>query len=116
VTEAVETPIFEVHLPDPPAPSKVERERRAFLRLLPELLKTHRGQYVAIHDEQMVDSGPERLELVLRVQARLKTGIYVRLVDTSERIERVSGPRNYPRSSAELVVEALHESVPKDNP
>lgn len=31
---------------------KFERERRAFFRLLPALLGTHRGQYVAVHDER----------------------------------------------------------------
>lgn len=89
MSEAIATPTFEVHLPDPPQLSKAERERRAFLRLLPELLKTHRGQYVAIHNEQVVDSGPERLELVLRVQARVRAGIHVGLVaDEPEPIYR----------------------------
>jgi hypothetical protein len=87
MSEATETPIFEVRFPEAPMPSKIERERRAFLRLLPDLLKTHRGQYVAVHDEQVVDSGPARLELVMRVQARLRTGIYVGLV--SEQAEPV---------------------------
>lgn len=45
----------------PAAPTKFERERTAFYRLLPELLATHRGQYVAVHGEQVADSGSDRL-------------------------------------------------------
>jgi hypothetical protein len=54
-----------------PPKNKWEREYRAFLRLLPELLKTHRGKYVAIHEEQMVDSGDDRLDLIFRVLAKV---------------------------------------------
>jgi hypothetical protein len=48
-------------------PSKWEREYQAFLHLLPELLKTHRGKFVAIHNEKMVDSDSDELALILRV-------------------------------------------------
>jgi hypothetical protein len=37
------------------------------LRLLPGLLQTHRGQYVAVHDEQVVDSGDDERALASRV-------------------------------------------------
>jgi hypothetical protein len=33
----------------PPQGNKWRREQEAFRRLLPDLLKTHRDQYVAIH-------------------------------------------------------------------
>jgi len=96
VSEAVTTPTFEVHLPEPPGLSKGERERRAFLRLLPELLRTHRGQYVAIHGEQVVDSGPDDIALVRQVHARVGyVPIHVALVTKLSRVERISGPRNY---------------------
>jgi hypothetical protein len=52
--------------PQPPT-GKFEREARAFLRLLPELLKTHRGQYVAVHEEKVVDSGDDEIALAMRV-------------------------------------------------
>ena len=62
-------------------PSKFDREKRAFFRLLPSLLATHAGQYVAIHDEQVVDSGVDQLEVALRVQRRIGAGaIYVHFV------------------------------------
>jgi hypothetical protein len=80
---------FEVRLPEP-ALSKGEREYRAFLRLLPGLLATHRGQFVAIHEGRVVDSGPERVEVAYRVQQRLgPVPIHVALVsDEPERVYR----------------------------
>ena len=76
---------IEVELHETP-PSKFERERRAFFRLLPGLLATHPGQYVAIHDEQVVDSGPDQLEVALRVQRRVgAVAIYVHLVSDEAR-------------------------------
>jgi hypothetical protein len=54
-----------------PEPPKGEREYQAFLRLLPELLKTHRGQYVAIHEGQVVDSDKDDIALVSRVHDRV---------------------------------------------
>lgn len=61
---------FDVHLPAPEM-SKGEREYQAFLRLMPELLKTHRGQYVALHDEQVVDTDSNDIALIQRVHARI---------------------------------------------
>jgi hypothetical protein len=86
-------PAIEVHLPEPPL-TKFERERRAFYRLLPELLNTHRGQYVAIHEEQVVDSGPERLPVAMRVLERIgPADIYVGLVSVEPRQVYRSGVR-----------------------
>jgi hypothetical protein len=65
---AAET-VFQVVLPTPVLP-KGEREYRAFMRLLPSLLLTYEGKFVAIHDEQVVDSGDNDIELVLRVHQR----------------------------------------------
>src|SRR5436190_23147806 len=69
MSEPVTLPAPEVPTAPPP-PTKWERERRAFLRLLPELLRTHRGQFVAVHDEQVVDSGDDPIALIKRVHAR----------------------------------------------
>jgi hypothetical protein len=74
--------------------SKGERERRAFARLLPELLKTHRGQFVAIHNEQVVDSGPDDIALVRRVQERVGyVPIHVDRVTEQPVVYRIRGPR-----------------------
>lgn len=78
--ESITLPAPAVHLPAPPR-SKWEREYQAFRRLLPQLLSTHRGRYVAIHEGQVVDSGDDKLALALRVLG--KTGnvaIHVGLV------------------------------------
>lgn len=65
----------------PPAGNKWEREYRAYLRLLPELLRTHCNQYVAMHNEQVVDSGDDPIALIKRVHARVGyVPIHVELV------------------------------------
>ena len=59
-----------------------ERERAAFERLKPELLKTHRGKFVAVVNEQVVDADTDRVQLVLRVYDRFGyRPIYVQLVE-----------------------------------
>lgn len=54
----------------PPPRTKWEREYKAFQLLLPELLKTHRGKYVAIHNEQVVETGDDPIALIKQVHAR----------------------------------------------
>ena len=57
------------------------QEYQAFLRLLPDLLKTLRGQYVAVHEGQVVDSDREKIPLACRVfQTYGKVPMCVRLV------------------------------------
>lgn len=64
-----------------PPRTKWEREQQAFRRLLPHLLATHCGQYVAVHDGQVVDSDANPLTVALRVLARVgNVDIYVGLV------------------------------------
>jgi hypothetical protein len=43
--------------------TKWEREFAAFRQLLPELMKTYTGQYVAIHDGKVIDSGSDEIDL-----------------------------------------------------
>jgi hypothetical protein len=82
-------PAFAVELPAPELP-KGEREYRAFLRLLPELLATHRGQYVAVHNGQVVDSDADDVALILRVQAKVGyVPIHVGLVADSQPLARI---------------------------
>ncbi len=85
---------FEVHLLEPAPLTKGEREMRAFRRLLPELLRTHSGQYVAIHNEEVVDCGSDDITLINRVRAAVGyVPIHVGLVTNSIRVERIAGPR-----------------------
>ena len=68
-----------------------ERERAAFQRLKPELLKTHRGKFVAVVGEQVVDEDTDRVKLVLRVYDRFGyRPIYVQRV--AEHLPRVRLP------------------------
>ena len=75
----------------PPEPrNKWERERRAFLRLLPELLNTHRGQYVAVHEERVVDAGDELVPLAMRVYAAHGyVPVYIDLITEKPQVERI---------------------------
>jgi hypothetical protein len=87
--------------PSPPAPSKWEREQRAFVRMLPALLAKYRGKFVAVHDEQVVDSDDDLIALALRVYAKHGyVPIYMDLVtDQPRRVERVGHYRSI-RSAA----------------
>ncbi|SRR6266511_4278584 len=70
----------EFHWPPPPR-TKWEREYRAFQRLLPELLLTERGQYVAIHEERVIDRDRDEMALIARVLAQVgNVDIHVGLV------------------------------------
>ena len=79
----------------PPSPrSKWEREYQAFQRLLPELLATQSGRYVAIHEGQVVDSGDDKLALALRVLAKVgNVPIHVGLVTAEPEPVSRSGVR-----------------------
>ncbi|HEX3147976.1 MAG TPA: hypothetical protein VHR66_07815 [Gemmataceae bacterium] len=101
MSAAIDTATFEVHLPLPPAQTKGERERSAFLRLLPELLATHPGKFVAIHNEQVVDNDQNDIALVQRVHKRVGyVPIHVARVAGQPAVERISGPReiDHPRN------------------
>ena len=65
----------------PGGTTKWEQERAAYWRLLPSLVSQYRGQYVAIHEGQVVDSGANQVEVALRVYQRFGyVPIYVGLV------------------------------------
>ncbi len=72
-----------------------ENERRAFLRLLPTLLATHRGQYVAVHHGCVIAEGPDQIDVAKQAYAREGyVPIYVGLVtDEPPRPARIASPR-----------------------
>ncbi len=95
MSEALTQPAFEVRVPAP-QPTKGEREYQAFLRMLPQLLATHRGQYVAVHEEQVVDSDADDIALIQRVHARVGyVPIHVGLVATPLPVVRIPHYREY---------------------
>jgi hypothetical protein len=72
-----------------------QSEERAFHRLVPALLPTHRGQYVAVHNGQVIDHGPDQIEVAKRVYAQVGyVPVYVGLVtDVLPPPVRVPSPR-----------------------
>jgi hypothetical protein len=101
VSETTVGPAFEVVLPQPPE-TKWQEERRAFLRLVSSLLPTHRGQYVAIHEGKVVESGPDKVAVGLRAYAKYGyIPIYVGLVtDEPARMDRLPTPRPLRREAS----------------
>lgn len=86
---------YEVVLP-PPELSKGEREYRAFLRLLPQLLLTHKGKYVGIHEGKVVDTGDDDIALVHRMHDKVGyVPIYVGLVTDRPVVARIGYYREY---------------------
>jgi hypothetical protein len=71
---------------------RLEPDRTAFQRLLPELLKTHKGQFVAIHKGEMVDADMDNRELAKRIYARKLFPIYIQLVSEQPRVIELSSP------------------------
>jgi hypothetical protein len=71
----------------------MERERLAYQRLLPELLRTHRGEWVAIVDEQAVAFGPTFQSVIVPVRKRYgQRQIYVQEVLETPRIRNIPSP------------------------
>ncbi len=70
------------------------RDERAFFLMLPELLKTLRGKWVAVHNGQVVDVGDSVRGVLLRVRERFpKTEVYIQLVDENLPVVKMRSPR-----------------------
>ena len=71
-----------------------ERGRQAFERMRSELLKTHQGQFVAILNDQVVDTDAEIGTLARRVYTRFGyRPIYMQKVTEQPRVARIFSPR-----------------------
>jgi Family of unknown function (DUF5678) len=70
-------------------------ERRAFFRLLPTLLASHPGKYVAVYKGSVVAVGPDQVEVARQAYTRVGyTPVYVGLVtDDPPRPVRIPSPR-----------------------
>lgn len=72
----------------------LERERRAFQQMLPILLNSHRDQFVAFKDGQLIDSDSDESKLVMRLYQGLGyVPLYIAPVRETERVYRIPGPR-----------------------
>ena len=66
------------------------RERAAFLALLPQLLTTHRGRFVAVHGGRVVAEGTDDATVTAEAYARVGyTDLYVGEVTESPRVVRM---------------------------
>jgi len=67
--------------------------RTSFFRQLPELLKTKRGKWVAIHEECVVEIGDSLREVIISVRKRYpKTEVYSQLVDEKLPVAKMVTP------------------------
>ena len=67
-----------------------ERERQAFERLKPELLRTHRGQWVAIHQGEVVEAGQDRSQVLDSVYDRFGyVPLYVQRIEEQPRVYKL---------------------------
>jgi len=57
--------------PKPRGDEKWRREKEAFLRVLPDLLKTYRDKFVAIHDGAVVAVGDTRIDAAMKAYERV---------------------------------------------
>jgi hypothetical protein len=82
------------HDPPPTPDDKFEREKAAYYRLLPELLKTHYHKVVAIHDGQVLLVGDDPVQVTLAAYKLVGyVELFVERVEYQRRIERLRGPR-----------------------
>lgn len=91
-TEIMAAPVIDFA---PKTPTKFEREKAAFRRLLPQLLEDFRNKYVAIHNERVVGSGDNIIDVANNAYKEFGyQPIYVDLVtDEPQRPVRIPSPR-----------------------
>jgi hypothetical protein len=79
-----------------PAFATWEEEQRAFLQLLPTLLGTQRGQYVAVHKGRVIADGPDQVDVAKQAYALVGyIPVYVGFVTDapSYPVVRIPSPR-----------------------
>ena len=96
---AVDSTVVRKAYPPRPEHPKLASEYDAFQRKLPELLPSLRGQFVAIHDGQVVTSGPDMMDVALRAYDRCGyQAIYVaEVTDQPQPIPRSGLVREVPK-------------------
>jgi hypothetical protein len=69
-------------------------ERATFQRLLPELLKTHIGKFVAIQGERVIDSADDESALAQRTRERGYRPVYIERVTQTPTVVEFSSPED----------------------
>jgi hypothetical protein len=73
--------------------SALQKEREAFHRLWDQLLKTHKGQFVAVLDGQVVDSDVDNCKLAQRVYSKFGyVPIYIQRVEEKPTVYDLPSP------------------------
>lgn len=69
--------------------AKIDREIAAYEDMHAQLVRDHLGEWVAVHDQQLVDHDSDRIALYRRIRARYgRTAVLIRQV-TAEQVEEV---------------------------
>jgi hypothetical protein len=63
----------------------------AFQQFLPDLLKTHEDQFVAICQGRLVDADPDRIALIQRTRAQGYRPLYIQKVTKEPRVVTLNG-------------------------
>ena len=71
---------------------RLQAERTAFQRLLPGLLNTHRGQFVAIQDGRLIDADTDESALARRMLLHAHRSVYIQEVRAEPRIYELPSP------------------------
>jgi hypothetical protein len=74
--------------------AQFEREVAAYDALWPELLKTHKGKWVAIYQGQLVDEDDDRQALSVRIHARYgydEPVLITQVLETRHRVVDIPG-------------------------
>jgi len=65
---------------------RLEPNRTTFQQLLPDLLKTHKNQFVAICQGRLVDADPDRVALIQRTRAQGYCPVYIQKMTKEPRV------------------------------
>ncbi len=78
-----------------PDHAAMEQEQAAFYRMLPDLLRQYKGQYVAVYRSEVIDHDRDQTALVVRLdQSHPDDIVLVKLVtDKPDRVLRMPSPR-----------------------
>jgi hypothetical protein len=90
--------------------NKIRTETEAFNRQYDSLLKTYRGQFVAVHDGQIIDHDPDLRVLHLRVHQKLGQ-VPVLLKQVSDQPDRILQFRSPRLENIERGIEAPEQVI-----